>query len=289
MTGIYKDFDISLDGTPSDYIFGDHMGILVTSVKYLSGGSVVSPTVGDVAFQWSYDNVTWNVFSGGVYRLPDGMSGACVNSSIRYIRAIGSVEGADQIRVSLRFDNDGFAGIPQTAQSSNRYFSAVNTVQVDGFQQSVLQGNALGASTFITVPANKTHSVKMVSNTDTVVAYVYAEGLNISFKDGVASGNLVELAGGGKLNTLEDFDFQTCIEVYDAEATGKRVVTQKDALSTPVVINGGGAFDLINNTDSSVQTYLSVGQVGLSEPKAPFILTPETQLTPTTEMSDYNG
>lgn len=290
MSGIYKTYTVPFNGTPSDYIYGDHHGILINECKYLLAGEYVSPTEGDVIIQWSYDGVTWEEFSGGVFRLPDGASGASVNSSIRYIRALGSVTGADEIEVGLRLDNDGFAGVPQTAQSSNRYFSAVNTVQIDGFQQSVLQGNALSSSTEITVPANSRYSVRLIKNTQVVITYVYANGLDVSFTDGSHSGDIEKLVGGGRLNTLEDFQFQSAIEIYNGPATGERLVTRKDELTEiPFLINGGGAIELINNTSEDVTTFFSVGQVGLNPPVTPYMLFPNELLQPNTEMSTYNG
>ena len=290
MSGIYKTYALTFDGTPSDYIYGDHHGTLITKGEYLLNGEKVEPTEGEVILQWSYDGVTWEEFTGGVYKLPDGCSSACVNSAIRYVRALGSVTGADQISLELRLDNDGFAGIPQTSQSSNPYFSVVNTVQIDGFQQSVLQGNALASSTKITVPANSAYSVKLIKNTNSVVAYVYADGLSISFVDGGASGNLVQLAGGGRLNTLEDFQFQAALEFYDGPATGERLVARVNEITAiPFIVNGGGVVELINTTNSDVATYFSIGQVGLAAPDLDYMLYPGLQLDANTEMSTYNG
>ena len=130
----------------------------------------------------------------------------------------------------------------------------------------------------------------MIKNTNSVVAYAYADGLAISFVDGDVSGNLVQLAGGGRLNTLEDFQFEAALEFYDGPATGERLVTRVNEITAiPFIVNGGGVVELINTTNSDVTTYFSIGQIGLARPTIPYMLNPEVRLEANTEMSTYNG
>tara|TARA_S200002703_G_scaffold90114_1_gene77739 strand:+ start:1055 stop:1318 length:264 start_codon:yes stop_codon:yes gene_type:complete len=46
MSGIYTDFILPLDGTPTAFMHGDHCGISVVKCEYLLNGAVVQPASG---------------------------------------------------------------------------------------------------------------------------------------------------------------------------------------------------------------------------------------------------
>lgn len=271
----------------------DAYGAQVVDVRFYDGsGNPVAPTGGAYTAEWSANGKYYNAFEGTYFpaKVDQPVEDWQASGYVEHLRFVpNGVTGAITWEVEFRLHGIGMPGLTARTQSSNRYFSAVNTVQVDGFQQSILQGNALAASGRITVPANSTYSAKAINNSDAIVVFVEARGLVISFLDGEPTGDIVDAISGGKLNTLEPYLFNTSIQFYDGGATGERVVSAFDRLDTPVVINGGGAFELVNETNEAVTTYFSIGQVGISEPVIDLLLTPDTLIEPNTEMGNYNG
>lgn len=271
----------------------DGFGAQVTDVVFFDEqGTEVTPTDGSYLIQWTANGRDWVDFEGTFFpaKVTQAVEDWQASGYIEKIRAVPiGIVGAVDWEISFRFHGIGMPGLTARSQSSNRYFSASNTVQVSGFEQSILQGNAISSATKIFVPAGESYSVRLIRNCNTVSAYAHAEGLFISFFEGDTTGNLVDLGGGGRLNTLEDFQFEAALEIYDGPASGERIVTDKDKLDVAFIINGGGALELNNLTDSDITTFLTVGEAALSEPILPYMLERITQLEPNTEMSTYNG
>ena len=178
--------------------------------------------------------------------------------------------------------------VPSNNFTANKYFTAAITMQVNGFDHSVLQGNAVSVSHKLVIPANSDVSVKIRKNADSVITFASADGVFVSYSDGDVSGNLIGLASGTKLNTLVDLIFQSSFEFYDGPAVGEISITNKNRIDAFFVTNGGGVVQLKNTTNASIETYFSCGVVTLSPPVTPYMLIATTSLIATTQMEIYN-
>jgi len=175
------------------------------------------------------------------------------------------------------------------SKNSNPYFYSFNSVQVGLFDNAILQGNAISVSKELNLAANSVISIKLVKNVESVITYATANGLFVSYVDGDVSGNLFAVSSGARLNTLATPNNESSFEFYDGAATGTLAATEKDRINLIFVINGLGVIQLENKTAEPISTIFSCGVAALSEPVLPYMLTVDTLLEPTTEMSIYNG
>ena len=271
----------------------DSFGAQIIDVFFYDGsGDVVAPTSGTYSIQYSPNKRTWVDFEGTQFPAytSQPIEDWQASGYIEQIRAVPfDIVGAVSWEVKYRTHGIGMPSLVARSITANRYFSGVSTIQVSGFDHSVLQGNAASVSQKLTVPANSKISIKTRKNANAVITFASANGVFVSYADGEASGNLTGLASGSRLNTLEIARFQSSFEFYDGPAIGIVSSTEKDRINSFFVTNGGGVIELENITDADIKTFFSCGIVALSPPIIPYMLTPDTLLEPTTEMSNYNG
>ena len=283
----------AVDETLIQSIVLDSFGAQIIDVLFYDAeGLEVIPTSGYYSIQYTPNKKTWVDFEGTQFpaKVSQNVEDWQASGYIEQIRAVPvDIIGAVTWEVKFRTHGIGMPSLVARSITANRYFSGVSTIQVSGFDHSVLQGNAISVSNRVTVPANSRVSIKTRKNCDAVIVHATANGVFISYVDGDVSGNLISVVSGAKLNTLEEFRFESSFEFYDGPAIGIPASTDKDRINEFFVINGGGVIELENLTDTDVTTFFSCGIVALSPPIVPFMLTSETLLQPTTEMSTYNG
>lgn len=272
----------------------DSFGAQIIDVRFYDAqGDEVAPTGGRYVAEWSANGRSWNVFEGAYFPVDAAapVEDWQCSGYIDFLRLVPiDIQGADTWAMTYRTHGIGMPSLTARTMSSNRYFSGVNTVQVNGFQQSVLQGNALSGAGMVTLAAGESITINPVKNVDSVFAFVFAEGLFITFNNGSETGQFIGQIECGRLNTLSPFQFQGIYEIYTGGADGLDVVSSKNSLQeVPFITNGGGVIVLSNLSNETVTTYFSAGQVALSAPYDAFLLTPDTLLEPDTEMSNYNG
>ena len=279
--------------TLSSTIVLDSFGAQIIDVLfYDSEGVEVTPTGGFYSVQFTPNSKVWLDFEGAQFPahaaepVEDWQAGGVVEK----IRAVPfNITGAVTWKVMFRTHGIGMPMLPANNLTSNRYFSGILTVKVDGFDHSVLQGNAVSVSHRLIIPKNSSVSIRVRKNADSVITFAAADGVFVSYSDGVVSGNLIGLASGERLNTLEELRFQSSFEFYDGPSIGQLSITKKDRIDAYFVSNGGGVVQLENTTGSSVETFFSCGIVTLSPPVTPYMLIPTTALIETTLMETYNG
>lgn len=271
----------------------DSFGAQIIDVLFYDDeGAEVTPTGGFYSIQYSPNSKVWLDFEGvqfpanAIQPVEDWQA----SGVIEQIRAVPfSITGATTWKVKFRTHGIGMPMLPANNLTSNRYFSGVLTVKVDGFDHSVLQGNAVSVSRRLTILKNSSVSIRVRKNADSVITFAAADGVFVSYSDGVVSGNLIGLASGERLNTLEELKFQSSFEFYDGPATGELSITKKDRIDAYFVSNGGGVIQLDNITDTNIETFFSCGVVTLATPVTPYMLIPTTALIETTLMETYNG
>ena len=271
----------------------DSFGAQIIDVLfYDSEGLEVTPTGGFYSIQYSPNSKVWGDFEGAQFpaRAASPVEDWQAGGVIEQIRAVPfNIAGAATWKVMFRTHGIGMPMLPSSALTSNRYFSASITMQVSGFDHSVLQGNAASVSHRLLIRKKSSVSISFRKNADSVVAFSSAAGTFVSYSDGQVSGELIGLASGVRLNTLEELGFQSSFEFYGGPAVGNIAITNKDRLDTFFVTNGSGVIQLENATNEDVETVFSCGLVALSTPVTPYMLTPTTSLIATTQMDDYNG
>jgi hypothetical protein len=259
---------------------------------YDSEGEIVTPTGGYYSIQYTPNSRVWLDFEGAQFpaHAAEPVEDWQASGVIEQIRAVPyNITGASTWQVKFRTHGIGMPMLPANNLTANRYFSAVTTVQVSGFNHSVLQGNAVSVSHKLLIRKNSKVSINVRKNADSVITFSSADGAFVSYSDGVVSGNLIGLASGARLNTLEALLFQSSFEFYDGPAIGDLSITGKDRLDVFFVSNGGGVVQLENTTDANIETVFSCGVVTLATPVTPYMIIHTTVLTESTLMETYNG
>jgi hypothetical protein len=288
-----KSMSGAIGQTLSSTIVLDSFGAQIIDVLFYDiEGVEVTPTGGFYSLQYSPNKKVWLDFEGAQFPahaaepVEDWQAGGVVEQ----IRAVPvNITGASTWQVKFRTHGIGMPMLPANNLTSNRYFSGILAVKIDGFDHSVLQGNAVSVSHRLTIPKKSSVSIRVRKNADSVITFAAAADVFISYSDGVVSGNLIGLASGERLNTLEELRFQSSFEFYDGPAIGSLSITNKDRIDAFFVSNGGGVVQLENTTDTSIETFFSCGIVTLSAPVTPYMLVPTTALIETTLMETYNG
>jgi hypothetical protein len=286
----------SMSGTIGETLYNtivlDSFGAQIIDVLfYDSEGGEVTPTGGFYSLQYSPNSKVWLDFEGAQFpaRAAEPVEDWQAGGVVEKIRAVPfNITGAATWKVMFRTHGIGMPMFPANNLTANRYFSAVSTVQVSGFDHSVLQGNAVSVSHRFIIRKNSSVSIKVRKNADSVITFASANGAFVSYSDGNVSGNLIGLASGARLNTLEELLFQSSFEFYDGPAIGGLSITNKDRIDAFFVSNGGGVIQLENTTNENIETFFSCGVVSLSIPVVPYMLTANTSLVETTQMETYN-
>lgn len=283
----------SVDETLTAAIVNDSMGAQILSVLFFDEfGDEVIPASGYYSVQYSPNGFTWIDFEGAQFpaRVSDTVKDWQSTGVISHIRIVPiDIVGADSYELEYRTHGVGMPSFTSSMLTANRYLSSVNTSMLSMFDNAVLQGNAISVSQKLVIPANSKMSIRFYKNVEAAITYARAHDVFISYVDGDVSGELTDIASATKLNTLEPFDFEASFEFYDGESTGIKATTEKYKVDNYFVADGGGVIELDNVSDSDVTTYFSCGLMAVSDPITPYMLTANTQLTATTEMSDYNG
>lgn len=152
-----------------------------------------------------------------------------------------------------------------------------------------MAGYSFARSVGLSIPANTTYSASIQKNSNIAVELVECIGAEISIVTGSPGGSIVSLADLIPLNSVLPSQFFGSVDVFDGASTGDKVITQSDRLGTSFYPDGSMCIEISNNSDSTLNTSLSIGVVQISDVGVYSILTQDTQIEPTTEMSDYNG
>ena len=165
----------------------------------------------------------------------------------------------------------------------------LKTSTLDSFSAAGASGLAYARTIPITLTAGEINSVKIQKNSNIAVRFVRAFGLYIESVTGAVSGDILSLSDLVSTNGIQQSDFIGSIEVYSGDAIGDTVLGAVNELSDSFYPDGQFVIEIRNATAETVSTFLSIGIEQVSESGAYTILEPNTQLEPTTEMSDYNG
>ena len=157
------------------------------------------------------------------------------------------------------------------------------------FSVAVGDGRGYSASTSVTIPAGAEYSVKIEHNSNAVVWFSRANGINLEYYDGDVAGDLIQLAALRSLNELGNSGFEALLSIYDQHPTGERLVNNANSIDDAWYINGGAVIELSNDTTEDKDIIFSVGMEDIGTPVIPFGLLGSTSIAADTEMSDYNG
>jgi hypothetical protein len=165
----------------------------------------------------------------------------------------------------------------------------LKTSALDSFSAAGASGQSFARTIPISVAAGASYSARFQKNSNVAVRFVRAKGLFIDAVQGTVSGDIVALDALISTNGVVNSDFFGSIEVFNNEASGNVVLGAVDELTDSFYPDGQFVIDLRNPSDTDVSTFLSVGVEQISDAGVYIILEPNTQLEPTTEMSQFNG
>jgi hypothetical protein len=165
----------------------------------------------------------------------------------------------------------------------------LKTSTLDSFGSAGASGMAYARTIPITLTAGELQSVKIQKNANVVVSFIRAEGLFIAAVNGIESGSITSLNTLISTNGVIESDFSGSIETYSGGAVGDVVIGALNELTDSFYPDGQFVIELRNPTTETLDTFLSIGVEQITGSGAYSILEPDTQLEPTTEMSDYNG
>ena len=165
----------------------------------------------------------------------------------------------------------------------------VKIASESAFSAAGASGKAFARTLPISIPAGASYSVRIEKNSNIAIRYINAKGLYVEAVNGAVSGTITALERLISTNGLIAPTFFGSIEIYNAEAVGEVVLGNDDSLNESFYPDGAFVVNLINNTGSTVSTFLSIGVEQISSAGVYIILEPNTLLTPTTEMSIFNG
>ena len=165
----------------------------------------------------------------------------------------------------------------------------LKTSTLDSFSGAGASGKSFARTIPITIPAGGSYSARFQKNSNIAVRFIRAKGLFIDAVQGSVSGDIVALDTLVSTNGVVSSDFAGSIEVFNQHTTGNVVLGAFDELTDSFYPDGQFVIDLRNPSELEVNTFLSVGIEQVSAGGAYTILEPNTQLEPTTEMSQFNG
>jgi hypothetical protein len=178
---------------------------------------------------------------------------------------------------------------PNSSLTVSEVVHSVPVASQSYFSASGETGNAYSRNISITLRAGEQNSVKLQKNSRVRVAFVEAKGLYVTAVRGEVSGIIKGFNQLVSTNGVIASDFVGLIEEYGGPAVGDRVLGRFDEIKEAFYPNGEFVIGLHNTTAETVNTFLTIGVQQLSDAGVYIILQPDTQLEPTTEMSDYNG
>tara|TARA_R110000796_G_scaffold131037_1_gene246674 strand:+ start:245 stop:781 length:537 start_codon:yes stop_codon:yes gene_type:complete len=167
--------------------------------------------------------------------------------------------------------------------------SSLNVSTTNSFDFAGSVGMAYARSLPITIAAGQSNSIKIQKNSKIAVRFIRANGLKIDAVYGSVSGDIIGLYNLISTNGINNSDFSGSIEIYNEAAIGESVISGNNSLNESLYPDGQYVFEVKNNTLETISTALTVGVEQISESGVYAILEPNTQIEPTTEMSDYNG
>ena len=165
----------------------------------------------------------------------------------------------------------------------------LKTSTLDSFSSAGASGSAFARTIPITLAAGEVNSIKLQNNSNVAVRFIRAEGLFIAAVNGSEAGSITSLNTLISTNGVIESDFSGSIETYSAGATGDVVIGALNELSDSFYPDGQFVIELRNPTTETLDTFLSIGIEQVSDAGVYIILEPNTQLEPTTEMSQFNG
>lgn len=160
---------------------------------------------------------------------------------------------------------------------------------LSAFSAAGASGRAFARTIPITISAGKAYGVRLEKNANIMISTVAAEGLYITALFGDIQGNILSISNLICTNGINQSDLFCSAEVYDTAPTGDRVLSATDKLTESIYPDGNFVYEIRNNTETTISTFLSIGVQQISDVGKYSILEPITLLTPTTEMSTYNG
>jgi hypothetical protein len=165
----------------------------------------------------------------------------------------------------------------------------VKVSTLDSFDSAGAAGMAYARALPITIAAGQSNCIKIQKNSHVAVRFIRALGLNVDAVAGAVSGDIIGLPELISTSGVITSGFAGSIELYNSVAVGELVLSDINSLNDSFYPDSQIVFELRNNTAESISTILSVGIEQISQSGVYNILEPNTQLEPTTEMSDYNG
>lgn len=160
---------------------------------------------------------------------------------------------------------------------------------LSSFSAAGESGFAYSRAVGLSVLAGGAYSLKIQKNSDIAIRYIKAKGLTVSAVNGDVSGNISGVFELIPTNAGYNSGFQGAVDLYDGQATGQKIISDDDGISESFYPSDDYIVELVNNTDSEVNTILSVGIEQISTPFIYSILEPSTQIQADTDMGDFNG
>jgi hypothetical protein len=167
--------------------------------------------------------------------------------------------------------------------------TSLNVSDVNSIDLSVLNGTMHSINDPFTLQPGDSLGYRITAAGGTFVRFVFADGITVKYVS-LFTGLLVKLGGSKALNQSIDNGYRAFFERWD------NVIYLDDdvILSGMAPLNVGVYSDhdvsviIKNNTSSAVSDSLSVGLQSVGDFTLPYGLSPDTILTPTTEMSIYD-
>lgn len=165
----------------------------------------------------------------------------------------------------------------------------LKTSSLDSFAAAGASGMAYARTVPITLASGGVSTVRLQKNTNVAVRFIRAQGIYIDAVNGSESGDIVALYNLISTNGVTHSDFAGSIEIYNGAAIGDIVLGALNELNDSFYPDGQFVVELRNDTANRISTFLSIGVEQITDAGVYTILEPNTQLEPSTEMSDYNG
>ena len=181
-------------------------------------------------------------------------------------------------------------GLPNDLTTSDVVNSRrLKTSALDSFDAAGASGMAYARTIPITLTAGEVNTVKLQKNANIAVRFIRADSLYIDAVNGSESGDIIALNNLISTNGVTHSSFAGSIELYSGTAIGDIVLGALNELNDSFYPDGQFVIELRNDTANTISTFLSIGVEQIADAGAYTILEPNTQLEPTTEMSNYNG
>ena len=165
----------------------------------------------------------------------------------------------------------------------------INASTLSAFSGAGATGKAFARTIPITLESGEVNSVFFEKNANIAIRFVRAKGFYLEAVAGEISGTILSINELISTNGILTNGFFGSIEYYNGPAVGDVVLGSIDELSDSFYPDGLFVVQIRNETEATISTFLSIGVEQISETGVYIVLEPDTFLTETTEMSDYNG